>query len=176
MESEMQYLGAISKMTEWYWFLDRQTIQHHSNPSLCPNHWGQWRWSWPVLWRPVRPSRTTHTHTQMSFLSLGMECQSRKSRDTWRNRQVWPWSTKWSRTKANRALPRECTGHSKHPLPTTHRRLYTRTSPDGQHRNQIDYILCSHRWGSSIQSAKTRPGADCGSDHELLIAQFRLKL
>ena len=56
------------------------------------------------------------------------------------------------------------------------RRLYTWTSPDGQHRNQIDYILCSQRWRSSIQLAKTRPGADCGSDHELLIAKFRLKL
>jgi len=56
------------------------------------------------------------------------------------------------------------------------RRLYTWTSPDGQHQNQIDYILCSQRWRSSIQSAKTRPGADCGSDHELLIAKFRLKL
>ena len=33
--------------------------------------------------------------------------------------QIWPWSTEWSRAKANRALPRECTGHSKHPLPTT---------------------------------------------------------
>ena len=42
--------------------------------------------------------------------------------------------------------------------------------------NQIDYILCSQRWRSSIQSAKTRPGADCSSDHELLIAKFRLKL
>ena len=42
--------------------------------------------------------------------------------------------------------------------------------------HQIDYILCSQRWRSSIQSAKTRPGADCGSDHELLIAKFRLKL
>ena len=52
------------------------------------------------------------------------------------------------------------------------RRLYTWTSPDGQHRNQIDYILCSQRWRSSIQSPKTRPGAD----HELLIAKFRLKL
>ena len=50
------------------------------------------------------------------------------------------------------------------------RRLYTWTSPDGEHQNQIDYILCSQRWRSSIQSAKTRPGADCGSDHELLIA------
>ena len=56
------------------------------------------------------------------------------------------------------------------------RRLYTSTSPDGQHRNQIDYNLCSQRWRSSIQSAKTRSGADCGSDHELLIAKFRLKL
>ena len=43
-------------------------------------------------------------------------------------------------------------------------------------RNQIDYILCSQRWRSSIKSAKTRPGADCGSDHELLIAKFTLKL
>ena len=40
----------------------------------------------------------------------------------------------------------------------------------------IDYILCSQRWRSSIQSAETRQGADCGSDHELLIAKFRLKL
>ena len=48
--------------------------------------------------------------------------------------------------------------------------------PDGRHQNQIDYILCSQRWRSSIQSAKTRQGADCGSDHELLIAKFRLKL
>jgi len=47
---------------------------------------------------------------------------------------------------------------------------------NSQHRNQIDYILCSQRWRSAIQSAKTRPGADCGSDPELLIAKFRLKL
>ena len=56
------------------------------------------------------------------------------------------------------------------------RRLYTRTSPDGRHQNQIDSILCSQRWRSSIQSAKIRVEADCGSDHELLIAKFRLKL
>ena len=56
------------------------------------------------------------------------------------------------------------------------RRLYTWTSPDSQYQNQIDYILCSQRWRSSIQSAETRLGADCGSDPELLIAKFRLKL
>ena len=49
-------------------------------------------------------------------------------------------------------------------------------SSEVEHRNQIDYILCSQRWRSAIQSAKTRPGADCGSDDELLIAKFRLKL
>ena len=42
--------------------------------------------------------------------------------------------------------------------------------------NQIDYILFSQKWRSSIQSAKTRPGTDCGSDHDLFIAKFRLKL
>ena len=56
------------------------------------------------------------------------------------------------------------------------RRLYTWTSPDGRHRNQIDSILCSQRWRSSIQSAKSSPGADCGSDHLLLVNTFRLKL
>ena len=56
------------------------------------------------------------------------------------------------------------------------RKLYTWTSPDGLYWNQINYILCSQRWRSSIQSAKTRLGADCGLDHELLIAKFRLKL
>ena len=55
------------------------------------------------------------------------------------------------------------------------KRLYTWTSPDGQHQNQIDYILCSQRW-SSVQSAKIQLVVDCGSDRELLIAKFRLKL
>ena len=54
----------------------------------------------------------------MFFSFGGLECKSRKSRNTWNNRQIWPWSTKWSRAKANRVLPREHTGHSKHPLPT----------------------------------------------------------
>ena len=48
-----------------------------------------------------------------------LECKITKSRDTWNNKKFWPWSTKWSRAKANRVLPRRCTGHNKHPLPTT---------------------------------------------------------
>ena len=65
--------------------------------------------------------------------------------------------------------------NSRIPSSNNTREDYTWTLPDGQYRNQIAYILCS-QWRSSIQSAKTRPGADCGSDHELLIAKFRLKL
>ena len=56
------------------------------------------------------------------------------------------------------------------------RQLYTWTLPDGQYLNQINYILCSQRWRSSIESAKARPGTDYGSNHEILIAKFRLKL
>ena len=56
------------------------------------------------------------------------------------------------------------------------RRLYTWTRSDGQHQNQIDHILCSQRWRSSIQSTKIRPEAHCGSDHELLITKFRFQL
>jgi len=59
---------------------------------------------------------------------------------------------------------------------TRERGLYIRTLPNGEYRNQIDYILCSLRWRSCKQSAKTRPRADCGSDHQLFIAKFRLKL
>ena len=66
----------------------------------------------------LRPSRT-NTPKQCPFHHRGLECKSRKSRNTWSNSQIWPWSAEWSRAKINRVLPRKCTGHSKHPLPTT---------------------------------------------------------
>ena len=127
-----------------------------------------------LLCRLIRPSRT-NTQKRYPFHYRGLECKSRKSRNTWSNRQIWPWSTEWSREKAKRVLPRECTGHSKHPLPTTQEKTIIWTSLDGQHWNQIDYILCSQRWRSSIQSSKIKLGADCGTNHELLIAKFKLK-
>ena len=52
------------------------------------------------------------------FHYRGLECKSRKSRNAWNNRQIWPWSIEWSRAEVNRVLPRECTHHSKYPLPT----------------------------------------------------------
>ena len=113
---------------------------------------------------------------QCPFHHRRLECKTRKSRHTWSNRQVWPWEYK---TEAGQTLTKFCQENAQVTVQTLFqqhkRRLYAWTSPDGQHRNQTGYILCSQRWRSSIQSAKTRPGADCGSDHELLIAKFRLK-
>ena len=59
------------------------------------------------------------THKKDVLFIIGDWNGSRKSRNTWSNRQIWPWNMEWSRAKANRLLPREYTGHSKHPLPTT---------------------------------------------------------
>ena len=73
-------------------------------------------------------------------------------------------------------MPRERTGHRNILFQLHRRRFYTWRLPEGQYHNQTDYILCSQRWRSYIQSAKTGRGADCGSDHELLLAKFRLKL
>ena len=61
----------------------------------------------------------TNTQQRCPFHYRGLECKSRKSRNTWSNRQIWPQNTEWSRAKTNKVLPRERTGHSKHPLPTT---------------------------------------------------------
>ena len=125
--------------------------------------------------RPTRPFRT-NTPKRCPFHYRGLECKSRKSRNTWSNRQIFPWSMEWSRAKANRVLPRECTGHSKNSLLTTQEKTLHMDITRWSTPKSDWYILCSQRWRSSIQSAKTRPGADCGSDHELLIAKFRLKL
>ena len=114
----MQYLSASQKPQNDLCSFPRQTIQYHSNPNLCPKHWCQRSWSWTVLWRPIRLPRT-NTRKRCPFHHKELECKSRKSRDTWSSMQVWPWSKKWSRAKANSVLPRECSGHSKHALLTT---------------------------------------------------------
>ena len=110
------------------------------------------------------------------FHYRGLECKSRKSRNTWSNSKFGL----GVQNEAGQRLIEFCQENAlviANTLFQQHkRRLYTWTSPDGQHWNQIDCILCSQRWRSSIQSAKTRLGGDCGSDHKLLIAKFRLKL
>ena len=129
-----------------------------------------------VLWRPTRPSRTNTKKKKVLFIigdwnvkveiqeipgvtgKLGLGVQNEAGQ-------------RLTEFCKENTLIIENTLFQKH-----NRQLYTWTSPDGQHQNQIDHILCSQRWRSSLQSAKTRPGADCGSDHEILIAKFRLKL
>ena len=60
-----------------------------------------------------------NTQKRCPFHYRGLECKSRKSRNTWSNRQIWPWNAEWIRAKLTRVLLRKCTGHSKHPHPTT---------------------------------------------------------
>ena len=70
-----------------------------------------------AAWRPTRSFRA-NTQKRCPSHYRGLECKSRKSKNTWSNRQIWPWNMEWSRAKTNRVLPRKCTGQ-KHPLPTT---------------------------------------------------------
>src|SRR5574337_819159 len=78
--------------------------------------------------------------------------------------------------KTNRVLPRKRTGHNKHPLPTTQEKTLYMDITRWSTPKSDGLYFCSQRWRSSTQSAKTKPGADCDSDHELLITKFRLKL
>ena len=131
--------------------------------------------NWLVWWRRARPYRT-NTKRRYPFHHRGLESKSRKSRHTWRNKQVWPWSTKWSRAKANRFLPREHTGHSKHPLPITQEMTL--------HMDITRLSILKSDWSHSLKLKmeklytvnKNKTGADWGSDHEFLFAKFRLKL
>ena len=113
-----------------------------------------------ILWRPTRPSRT-NTKKRYPFHYRVQECKSRKSRDTWSNRQTWP----WSKNEAAQRLTEFCQENA----------LFIANTFFQQHKRRL-HLLCSQRWKSSIQSAKTRLRPDCGSDHEILITKFRLKL
>ena len=91
-----------------------------------------------------------------------LECKNKKSRKTWSNRQIWP-STERSRAKANRVLPRECTGHANTLFHQHKRRLYTWMSPDGQHQNLI--IFCAAKDGEARYSQQKQ-------DWELTVDQI----
>ena len=129
-----------------------------------------------VLCWPKTPSRT-NTNKRYPFHHRGLECKSRKSRDIARIKGMFGLGVQ---NEARQSLTEFCQENTlviENTLFQQHKRwFYACTSPDGQYQNQIDYVLCIQRWRSSIQLAETRPRADCGSDHELLIAKFRLKL
>ena len=150
----------------------RQTIQYQGNPNLCPDQQSWRSWSWTVLWRPTRLSRT---NTPKDVLFIIGDWNARIG-----SQEIPGVTGKFGLEVQNEAEQRLIELWQENPLVIANtlfqqhkQRLYIWTSPDGQHWNQIDYILCSQRWRSSIQSAKTRPGADCGLDHELLIGKFR---
>ena len=129
-----------------------------------------------VLWRPTRPFRTNTQKKDVLFIigDWNAKVGSQELPGVTGKFGLGIWN------EAGQRLIEFCQENAQvtanNVVQQHKRRLYTWTSPDGQHQNQTDYILCSQRWISSIQSAKTWLGADCGSDHELLIAKFRLKL
>ena len=128
-----------------------------------------------TLWWPAKPSRN---NTQKSALFITGDCYASRGSE-----EIAVVTGKFGlgvQSEAGQRLTEFCQENTlvraNNVFQKHKRRLYTWTSPGGQYRNQSDYILCSQRWRSSIQSAKSRPGADCGSDHEFLIARFRHKL
>ena len=114
----MQYLDAVSKMTEWSLFVSRENHSISQYSKSMPQRAILKKLKLNGFIKTYKSSRTT-TPKRCPFHHRILECKRRKSRGIWSNRHIWPWSTKWSRTKANRILPRECIGHSKHSLPTT---------------------------------------------------------
>ena len=117
-ESEMQYLDAISEMTEWSVRFQGKSfnitvIQVYAPTSNAEEVEVEWFYEDLQDLLELTHEKRCHFHYR------GLECKSRKSRNTWSNRQIWPWNTELSRAKANRVLPREHTDHSKDPLPTT---------------------------------------------------------
>ena len=144
-EFKMQYLGAILKWQNDLCSFPRQTIQYHSNPSQCPNQYSEeagieqfYEDLQDLL--ELTPKRCLFHHT-------GLECKSRKSRDTWSNRQIWSCSTEWTMAKAISVLPRECTGHSKHPLLTTQKKTL--------HMDVIRWSIPKSDWLYSLQPKRT---------------------
>ena len=130
-----------------------------------------------TLWRSTRPSRTNTKKKKKDILFIIGDWNTKVgSQEIPGVTGTLGLGVQKEAVKRLTVLPRERTGRSKTFFQQHKRRLYTWMSPDGQHRNQIDYIFCSQRWRSSIQWAKTRSGADCGSGHELLIVKFRLIL
>ena len=119
----------------------------------------------------------TNTPKRYPLHYRGLECKIRNSRNTWSNRKIRPWKTEWNRTNSNRVFPRKHTGHSKYPFSTTQEMtLCIDITKRTMLKSDWLYSLQPNKKKLLIQAAKIRLGADYGSDHELLIAKFRLKL
>ena len=125
----------------------RQAIQYHNNPSLCPNSNAEEAEA-ERLYEDLQDLVELTPQKRCPFYYRGVECRRRKSRNTWSSRQIWPWNAEWSRAKTNSVLPRKCTGHSKHTLPTTQEKTLhmdiTRSSTpksDWLYSNHVEWNL-----------------------------------
>ena len=110
--------GYILNNDKWSLFISKANHSISQQSKSMPQSQMPRSWSCTVLWWPTRPFRT-NTQKRCHFHYRGLEGKSRKSINTWSNWQIWPWNLKWSKAKINRVLPRKCTDHNKHPLPTT---------------------------------------------------------
>ena len=91
-KSKTQYLDAISKTREWSLFFSKKTVQYHSNSSLCPTSNAE-EAEVERFYEDLTRSARTNTKKRCPIHYRELECKSRKSRDIWNNRQIWPWST-----------------------------------------------------------------------------------
>ena len=113
-----------------------------------------------VLWRPTRPSRT-NTQKRCPLHSRGLECKSRKSRATGSNRQIWAWNIKWSRYGAGQRLAE----------------FYLENALVIANTLKSDWLYSlQSKMEKFYTVSKNKPRSWRGSDYELLIATFRLKL
>ena len=165
----MQYLDAVSKITEWSPFISKAIHSMSQLSKSVPQ---------PVMLKKLKLNSSMKTYKPFKtntpkicpFHYRGLECKSRKSRNTWSNRQIWPWNTEWSRAKTNIVLPRKCTGHSKHPLLAIQEKtLYIEITRWSTLKSDWLYSL-QPIWRSSIQSTKNK--TRCW----LCIVKFRLQL
>ena len=120
----MQYLGVISKTTEWSHFASKASHSISRQSKSMPQTSNAEKAEVEPFYEDLQDLLELTLKKRCPFHHRGLECYSRKSRDTWSDRQIWPWSTKWSRVKTNRVLPRSHTGHRKHPLPTQEKTLH----------------------------------------------------
>ena len=154
----MQYLGAVSKMTEWSHFISEANHSASQQSTFISKPLRR-SWSWMILWRPTRLPKTK---TKKRCLFHHGDWNANVG-----SQEIPAIIGKFGfgvQNEAGQRLTEFSQGSAliiANTLFQQHKRqLCTWTSPDGQYQNQIDYILFSQRWRSSIHSAKTRHGAD----------------
>ena len=111
-------VGCNLKMTEWSLFISKANHSISQLSKSMPQPVMLKKLKLNGFMKTYKPFRS-NTPKRCPFHYRRLECKSRKSRNTWSNRQIWPWNVEKAGKRLIRVLPRKCTGYSKHPLPTT---------------------------------------------------------